>query len=409
MPKTPAAPVLPLTPEQQHVLRWEGLRNYLERPARVATSGGGVMLLIAIQHFGASANAKAWIAGASFIGLLASPLIVGTAARLGLSLAQGLAAVMALAALALAGAGLSTSFEGFFVGVLIGAPLITASAPLITALWQDRIPGQRRGRLFARVTSLAGVVGVISSAAIAAWLELDVSRFRPVLLGMAGLLLLAALASLRIRSGPVETEGGNPYRVLRLAWREPRFGMILIGWFLLGFGNLATMPLRLEHVGGVDAVFGYGPQTILWLTQVIPQAVALLATLYWGSFFDRFDFLVLRVVLNLFFAASILCFFTPWLWLQVLGAVLSGIGMGGGSVIWGLWVTRYAPDGRTADYMAVHTFLTGVRGILGPIAAYQLIERLPLVSVTQMGVALILVSALLFSGLQRNRPESLSS
>lgn len=390
-----------LDPEVAHTLRWEGLRNYLERPARVSAQGGGVLLLVAIQHFEAGPNAKALIAGASFIGMLIAPLTVGLAARLGLSISRALALCMLLAAGGLGLAGLSPGFAGFFAGILIGAPLITASAPLIAALWNDGVPGERRGRRYARVVSLSGLVGVLASAAIAAWLDVGLERYRPVLLLLAAGLAAGALASSRIRSGRVQTQGGNPYRVLRLAWAEPRFGLILVGWFLLGFGNLATLPLRVEHVGGVGASFGYGPGMVLWLTQVIPQAVALVATLYWGRFFDRFDFLALRIVLNGFFMVSILIFFTPWLWGQVLGALLLGVAQGGGSVIWGLWVTRYAPAGRTADYMAVHTFLTGVRGLIGPILAYRMIAGLPIAEVAWLGAGLILLSSLLFVALWR--------
>jgi len=384
-----------------HLLRWEGLRTYFERPARTAARGGGLLLLIAIQHFEAGPTAKAIIAGASFIGLIASPLTVGIAARLGLSKSRALAIFMLLAAGGLALAGLSSSFEGYFLGVLIAAPLISASAPLITALWNDGVPGERRGRRFARVTSQAGLVGVLSAALIAAWLDADVARYRPVLLILAAGLAAGALAAARIRSGPVRTAGGNPYRHLSLIWHDRRFGLILFGWFLLGFGNLATMPLRLEHVAGASSTFGYSPQTVLWLIQVLPQAVALVATLYWGRLFDRFHFLALRIVLNVFFASSILCFFTPWLSLQVAGSVLLGVAQGGGVLLWGLWVTRFAPAGRATDYMATHTFLTGVRGLLGPLLAYRMIEWLSLGQVAVLGTGLIVISSFLFVALWR--------
>ena len=87
---------------------------------------------------------------------------------------------------------------------------------------------------------------------------------------------------------------------------------------------------QAEHVAGADSSFGYSPQTVLWLTQVLPQAVALVATLYWGRLFDRFNFLAIRIALNLFFASSILCFFTPWLSMQVFGSTLLGVAQGVG-------------------------------------------------------------------------------
>ncbi len=392
-----------------HTLRWEGLRNYLARPARVAAMGGGLFLLVAIDHFEAGPTAKALIAGASFIGLMASPMTVWLAARFRLSISRALALFMFVAAAGIGLAALSPGFGGFFFGTLIGAPAIMASAPLMTALWNDSVPGERRGRRYARMTSLAGLTGVLSAAAIAAWLDADIARYRWVLLMLAGGMAGGALAALRIDSGRVRAEGGNPYRRLSLIWRDRRFGLILLGWFLLGFGNLATMPLRLEHVAGAGAGFGYGPQTVLWLTQVLPQAVGLLATLAWGRLFDRFDFLAIRIGLNLFFAASILAFFTDSLALQATGSALLGVAQGGGTLLWGLWVTRYAPEDRIADHMSAHTFLTGVRGLIGPLVAYHLAQTLRLEQIAWMGVGLIAISSLLFVFLWRDRKRSVAS
>ena len=64
-------------------------------------------------------------------------------------------------------------------------------------------------------------------------------------------------------------------------------------------------------------------------------------------------------------------------WL-VVAAILFGISNAGADVAWSLWVTKFAPPERVADYMSVHTFFTGVRGVLAPLAAFFLIASLPL-------------------------------
>ncbi|NDF01570.1 MAG: hypothetical protein EB034_25395, partial [Verrucomicrobia bacterium] len=48
---------------------------------------------------------------------------------------------------------------------------------------------------------------------------------------------------------------------------------------------------------------------------------------------------------------------------MALGAVIFGVSNAGGDVAWSLWVTKFAPPERVADYMSVHTFFTGVRGV----------------------------------------------
>ena len=54
-------------------------------------------------------------------------------------------------------------------------------------------------------------------------------------------------------------------------------------------------------------------------------------------------------------------------------AFMIRIGNGGGDVAWGLWVTKFAPPEQVADDMSVHTFFTGLRGVLAPVAAFQLV------------------------------------
>ncbi|MCX6886215.1 MAG: MFS transporter, partial [Verrucomicrobia bacterium] len=48
----------------------------------------------------------------------------------------------------------------------------------------------------------------------------------------------------------------------------------------------------------------------------------------------------------------------------------------GADVAWGLWVTKFAPPGRVADYMSVHTFFTGVRGVVAPLVAFSSVASL---------------------------------
>ena len=385
----------------RRTLFWEGLRLCLSRPAAVAAQGNGLLLLVALQHFEAGGLAKGLVAGASFIGLMAAPAAVALAARLGLSVSGGLALLSLGAAAGLGLAAASPSFGGYLAGLLVGLPLASAVAPLVTVLWRQKLPDAVRGRHFGQLTAWAGLVGIAASFGIAAWLGDSVAGYRPVLLVLALLLAGAGLAASRIHSEPIAATRRNPYRVLAWLWREPRFGMVNLAWTLLGLGNLAVLPLRVEFLAGAGASFGYSPRTVLLLTLVIPQAMGFFATLGFGRLFDRFGFVQLRIAVNVLFGLGILCFFSDSIGMQVAGALLTGAGFGGEAVIWGLWVTQFAPADRTADYMAVHSFLTGLRGLAGPILAYELVARGSVIGVTRIAVLLIAVSALLFLGILR--------
>jgi hypothetical protein len=84
------------------------------------------------------------------------------------------------------------------------------------------------------------------------------------------------------------------------------------------------------------------------------------------------------------FIAAIACFLAGAAWeipgFMWAGAVLKGVAIGGGVLGWNLGHHDFAPPERTSDYMSVHVTLTGVRGVIGPLAAvqlYEIFERTP--------------------------------
>ena len=128
----------------------------------------------------------------------------------------------------------------------------------------------------------------------------------------------------------------------------------------------------------VNASFGVAVQLV---TGVIPNLARLVLSPVWGHLFDHMNFFALRVTLNVGFAIGIFTFFTSNSFAGlVTGAIVFGISNAGGDVAWSLWVTKFAPPGRVADYMSVHTFLTGVRGVAAPLFAFYFAAKVSLMS-----------------------------
>ena len=75
--------------------------------------------------------------------------------------------------------------------------------------------------------------------------------------------------------------------------------------------------------------------------------------------------------------------------------MLYGVANAGGDVAWSLWVTKFAPAGRVADYMSVHTFFTGVRGVIAPVAAFHLVTICSLPTLGWISAAMIGFATLL--------------
>jgi len=163
-----------------------------------------------------------------------------------------------------------------------------------------------------------------------------------------------------------------------------------------GFANLMMLPMRIEYLGNPAHGLARSAAEIAFLTGVVPNLARLVMNPVWGWLFDRTNFFALRIVLNCGFALGILAFFTSDTTTGlIMGAIIYGISTAGGDVAWGLWVTKFAPPGRVADYMGVHTFLTGIRGIAAPAVAFQLVQHFALSSLGWFSAILIVISTLL--------------
>jgi hypothetical protein len=191
-------------------------------------------------------------------------------------------------------------------------------------------------------------------------------------------------------------EGTHPLRALRFVRDDALFRRTLIAWMLMGFANLMMLPLRVEYLAGARYQHEFSVGMIALLTGVVPNLARLVMSPVWGHLFDRMNFFALRVTLNIGFALGILSFFASGSFSgMIFGAVVFGVSNAGGDVAWSLWVTKFAPAGRVADYMAVHTFLTGVRGVLAPVVAFYLVTRWPVSWLAALSSGLILVATIL--------------
>jgi hypothetical protein len=154
------------------------------------------------------------------------------------------------------------------------------------------------------------------------------------------------------------------------------------------------LPLRVEYLANPKYGQALTASMVALLTGVIPNLARLVLSPIWGYLFDHMNFFTLRITLNLGFALGILTFFmSDSLAGMIGGAIIYGISNAGGDVAWGLWVIKFAPPDRVADYMSLHTFFTGVRGVIAPLTAFHLIARVnSLTLLAWVSAALILLA-----------------
>lgn len=356
-----------------------------------------LLLTIAIKHFDAPGVVKGVIAAAGGVGMLASPFVVA-ATRYSRHPAMQIVAwlsIMSTAAFAAAAAG---SLTIFVVGSLLAIAGLNAMIPLVTVTYERNFPPGELGRRVGWGMSIKVLVSVVVGLAMGELLDR-----RPDLWWVAvvcGALAFAAMIPIhhRVPSDALDHTHGERSPVwphFHLLLEDRKLMLTLSAWMLMGFGNLMLLPLRVEYLATPEYGINASESKIAMLTVVVPSVVRLLMMPVFGHVFDRMSFFSSRILVNIFFALYVAAFFTGTSDAGlVLGAMLLGVGAAGGDLMWSLWVTKFAPPGRTADYMGLHTFFTGIRAVVAPILGFLILGRVSLTSIALLAATLMVGASL---------------
>jgi MFS family permease len=373
--------------------RWRALSAGI-----LETAGTTFLLLIAVRQYHAPPLAKALVAAGGSAGLMLAPWIVTRVEALGWPVSRAASRLAAMGAISFLLMALLPKLFIFVVGSVVAMTSSSVAIPLLTQIYQENYPERERGKLFSRAFMIRIATAAGFSHLAGRALSDHIEQFRWLLLVFAAAFTFSSFCLARVPSRPLVASGGShPFRALRYARYDRLFRQTLISWMFLGFASLMMAPLRVEYLANPKyGVTLHGAPltagTIAMLTGVIPNIARLLLSPLWGWLFDRMNFFVLRITLNMGFALGAISFFVggdlPWF---VLGAVFFGVSNAGADVAWSLWVTKFAPPERVADYMSVHTFFTGVRGVLAPLVAFHLVMGLPLNLLGWICAALILI------------------
>jgi MFS family permease len=372
------------------------------------TAGQTFLILIAVEAFDAGAGIKSLLVASGPLGLLLSPLGVTAVRLLGWTASRGAAAFAGLAAagFAMAATGGGTAFVA---GCLAGCTASMMTIPLMTQVYQDNYPREERGRLFSRTIILRMVAAAAFSWLGGHWLEESPEHFRWIVAAFAAASAAGAILLARLPSRPLRGVGAHPLRGWRHVGRDRAFRWLLISWMFMGFGNLMMFPLRVDYIANPAYGIQLHAQQVALLTGVVPGVVMLAFSPLWGPVFDRYNFYVIRALLNLGFVAGMAAYFLVGGMAGFLaGAIFFGISMSGGNIAWSLWVTKIAKPADVADYMAVHTTTTGIRGLLAPAAGFWLVAHIGIAPLAWISIALVIIGTSILAPetttLRRRRP-----
>lgn len=354
-------------------------------------------VLIAVKYYETGPLAKALIVGSQSAGLMGSLFVMPLCYRLRWPVTRLAAVISMVGAVGfLTAAVWYASLTVFVAGVSLGFFCLSFPIPLQTQYLRENYPNHRRGKLFS-VGNALRAVGTIVFSLLGGWiLDVDFSLFPVLLLVFAGFSLCSAWCVWRVPTPPVS---GRPvpriFQAIHWVRDDAAYRSVLISAMIMGAGVLTLSPLRVEYLANERYGLLLTAAMVSFLTGLLPSLLRLVTTFFWGVLFDRVNFYRLRISLNLLFGVAFFLFFaTGEGWLLILGASLFGVARGGGEIMWNLWVTKLAPREHAAEYMSVHTCLTGLRGLVGPFAGFYLVEVFTVQQVMYGSVSLILLSTL---------------
>jgi len=254
----------------------------------------------------------------------------------------------------------------------------TGIVTLRTTVWQANYPRENRALVAGKIATVQALVLASVAFGIGQAMDIGEDSFRWVYPIAASFGIIGAWIYSKIRvdnhSALLTNERAAssdvsflPWKTFRLLFEDRAFAKYMGCQFIFGVGNLMLMaPLivilndqfKLDYLGEI------------FIVTIIPILMIPLSTPLWARLLNKTHVLTFRSIHSWFFVVSSLCIgvgialhSVGGLW---IGAVVRGVGFGGGVLAWNLGHQDYAPIEQSGRYMGLHITLTGIRGLLAP-------------------------------------------
>ena len=292
--------------------------------------------------------------------------------------------VMALAPVNLFGLVLIT--VAMIASRLSWAGVITLRA----AIWRANFPRHVRGQITGRITVIYSVIIAVTAALIGLLISIWEDSWRVLfpLAGVLGLVAAQGYRRVRIRRGRrLQREelaqrerrpGGQLRAALTILKTDRWYRRYMLTMFAFGSGNLMVVALLVILL---TEQFGFGRFSQVMITTTLPLLTLAIFTPIWARRIDSVHILDYRARQAWAFVLSLALFMTAAIsgqnWLFWVGSLALGAAFAGGKLGWNLGHNDFASDDQSTLYMGIHVTLTGIRGLLAPLAGvlvYQALE-----------------------------------
>jgi MFS family permease len=194
-----------------------------------------------------------------------------------------------------------------------------------------------------------------------------------------------------------------PYRTISNVLRRDRAFASFMGAFsLMGFGNIMMQPVLRVFLNNIN--LNYTQAT--FVLAVFPNVMLVLFSRFWGKYVDRYNPMLLRMVVALLWSIyPLTLFLTKNIWLIYAACAVSGFAVAGSTLVWTLGTMYFARQEDVTLYMGIHTTLVGVRGLTAPFVGVWLMGIIGVQPVFLISFILMVISGVLMGdiGLKEHR------
>jgi len=273
--------------------------------------------------------------------------------------------------------GASADVLVFFVLAVLVFVATSGFNALQVAVYRENYPVQCRARIVSRINIFR--IGIMLMAGLGAAYLMDhwPGAYSPLMLLGGASFVAGGLVYRRMRVAGQDALPSSvnwpelrrrivPQGIIRLMRQSPHFLRFQVCQSLHGCGNLVCQSAFLLVL--TDEL-GLPYRHIVPITLVVAPLMALLSTTLWAPVIDRMSPARARVFTGPFWVLGMLLFplsaLVPGgLVLAYLAFMSRGIAQGGSELLWALGPLHYADKDEPTHYLAVHNFLTGLRGLV---------------------------------------------
>lgn len=265
-----------------------------------------------------------------------------------------------------------------FFALIVGSAFVIRVFPRVAEMNMFRVlyPPTHRGAAVGWVKSVASISGLTASVFGTLWFLRQPSLYSWVYWAVGAALALSAFSYARIpvrkKNEFEDTSAAAPHHAFAAGVRaflsDRRFVLYQVGFWFAGFANHMSHAYVAESLKEDVAA---SDSAVFWIVAVLPALLMASSAPLWGRFLDRVNPMHGRAVFNgiqcVAYAFHFYGGMSRQTWPFLAGAIIHGIGNGGGTINWLTGSLYFAKHEHVSLYNSIHVALTGLRGMTAPI------------------------------------------